>query len=198
MSEYTQALAELASLPRRLEQQLAQAEREAAAERARREREIAAVAAEHEAVVSRLETMLERARNEGVAVGAGRAGDAAPGGEATADPVEYARQLVERLEQALDRFVYTRDALAAEETKLDEEERRRAAEERRRREQEEARRRQLREDDLHRRTVLSVGLGALGVVGLAVGLTNSPAALALPALAVVAVAALWLNFPREK
>jgi ABC-type multidrug transport system fused ATPase/permease subunit len=185
MSEYTEALAELAALPRQLEARIERAQREVAAERARREGEIDAVAEEHRAVVSRLEAVLQQARGEGVDFkegGTGEERDAA----SSADPIEYAKQLVGRLEEALRNFRYTRDSLAAEEAKLSEEERRRLAEERRRRERAELRRAEQWERARQGTVGLLVALGVAFVVGLAIGLIGSAGMLALPPLAAVA------------
>jgi hypothetical protein len=185
MSEYTQALTELVALPRRLDEQIARSKRDVAAERERREREIEAVAHEHEEVVTRLEAVLEQARSEGVDFELGRH-DGEERNGASADPVTYAQQLVGRLEEALNHFRYTRDALAAEEAKLSEEERRRAAEERRRREREELRRAEQREKARQGTVGLLVALGVAVVAGLVAGLIGSPAVLVLPILAAAA------------
>src|SRR4051794_10538833 len=185
MSEYTQALAELAALPRRLDEQIARSKREVAAERERREQEIEAAAREHEQVVSQLEAVLVRAHGEGVDFQVAAA-DPPRDAASSADPIDYARQLVGRLEEALDHFRYTRDALAAEEAKLSEEERQRLAEGRRRRELEELRR----AEQWERARQGTIGLGLALVValtaGLASGLAGSPAILALPLLAAAA------------
>jgi hypothetical protein len=131
VSVYTDTLRELVELPSRLDRKLGDLERENARERASREAEIETYAGEHEAVVSDLSEVLERARREGFAVR-----DGAPEGHRrmSADPVEHARQLVVRLNEALDNALHTRDALAAEEERLTEEERRRADADRQRRE----------------------------------------------------------------
>jgi hypothetical protein len=185
MSEYLQALAELAALPRQLEQRIERSRREIEAERERREREIDGAEQEHREVVARLEAVLKEARGEGIDPRAAAA-DPERDAAATADPVEYARQLVGRLEEALRNFRYTRDALAAEGAKLGEEERRRAAEERRRRERAELRR----AEQWERARRGTVGLGAALALALAVGLglgaVGSPAALALPPMAAIA------------
>lgn len=183
MSEYTEALAELAALPRQLEERIERSRREVEAERARREGEIDAVGREHGEVVARLEAVLKQARAEGV--------DFADGGAerdvaSSADPIEYAQQLVGRLEEALRHFRYTRDSLAAEEAKLSEEERRRLAEERRRRERAELRRAEEWERARGGTVGLLVALGAAFAVGLALGLVGSAGVLALTALAAVA------------
>lgn len=185
MNEYSQALAELALLPGLLEERLARSRREVEAERGRREAEIAQVAREHEAVVSRLEAVLERARAEGVEIGQ------APNGggrddRSGADPVEYARQLVGRLEEALAHFTHTRDALAAEEKKLGAEEHRKAAEERQRREREELRRGEQWEQARQGTIGIALGLAAAAVAGILAGLTGSPGALLVPVLAAAA------------
>jgi ABC-type multidrug transport system fused ATPase/permease subunit len=182
MSEYTEALAELAALPRQLEERIERSRREVEAERARREREIDAASHEHREVVARLEAVLEKARGEGVdfKVDGGARSERATAG---ADPVEYARQLVGRLEEALSHFRYTRDALASEEAKLSEAERKRAAEERRRRERAELRRSERWEQARQGTVGLLVALGAATVAGLAIGLLGSAGVLALPVLA---------------
>ncbi|HEY8501383.1 MAG TPA: hypothetical protein VIL21_01750, partial [Solirubrobacterales bacterium] len=183
MSEYTEALAELAALPRQLEERIERSRREVEAERARREREIEVAAQEHRKVVERLEKVLKQARSEGLEfrddIGASSERESS-----SADPVDYARQLVGRLEEALRHFLYTRDALAAEEAKLSEEERRRAAEERRRRERAELRKAEQWERARQGTTGLLLALGAAFVVGLGIGLIGS-AGLALPLLAAV-------------
>jgi len=183
VSEYTEALAELAALPRQLEERIERSRREIEAERARREGEIDAVGREHSEVVARLEAVLKQARAEGV--------DFADGGAerdvaSSADPIEYAQQLVGRLEEALRHFRYTRDSLAAEEAKLSEEERRRLAEERRRRERAELRRAEEWERARGGTIGLLVALGAAFAVGLALGLVGSAGMLALPPLAALA------------
>lgn len=184
MSEYTQTLAELASLPRRLGERLARSKREVEAERERREAEIEGATREHEAVVSKLEAVLARARDQGVQFDRGGASNGERrGGSLTADPVEYARQLVARLEEALAHFAHTRDALAAEEAKLSDEERRQAAEERRRREREELRRGEQWERARQGTIGVVAGLIAAALTGLAAGLAGSPVVLALPLLA---------------
>ncbi|HVD86063.1 MAG TPA: hypothetical protein VNB59_01520 [Solirubrobacterales bacterium] len=186
MSEYTQALAELVELPWRLDERIARSKREVAAERERREREIATAAHAHGEVVAKLEAVLERARGEGVDLGEGRQSGEGRDGDAGADPVAYAQQLVGRLEEALNHFRYTRDALAAEEAKLSEEERRRLAEERRHREREELRRAEQWERARQGTVGLWMALGATAAIGLAAGALGSAAALALPALAAAA------------
>lgn len=186
MSEYTRSLAELAELPRLLDERIARSKREVAAQREKREGEIEAVAGEHGAVVSRLEAVLARARGEGVDLNEGREAGEERHRDGSADPIAYAQQLVSRLEEALDHFRYTRDALAAEEAKLSEEERERAAEERRRREREELQRTEQWENARQGTIGLLAGLAVTAVVGLAVGLLGSPAALAFPVLAAAA------------
>jgi len=186
MSEYTQALAELAALPRRLDERIARSKREVAAEREKREGEIEAVAREHGEVVSRLEAVLARARGEGVDLSEGREAGEERHGDGSADPIAYARQLVTRLEEALNHFRYTRDALAAEEAKLSKEERERAAEERRRHEREQLRRAEQWEQARQGAIGLAVGLVVALIVGLAVGLAGSPAVLVVPVLAAAA------------
>ena len=136
-------------------------------------------------MVSRLEAVLERARGEGVELGR------APNGEPrddplAADPVEYARQLVGRLEEALAHFVHTRDALAAEEARLGEDERRKVAEERRRREREELRRGEQWEQARQGTVGIVLGLVAATIAGAVAGLAGSPVALAVPVLAAAA------------
>lgn len=185
MSEYAQALAELAALPRQLEEQVERSRRGIEAERARRESELDAAEQEHRAVVARLEAVLEQARREGIDPEDGAPGSGRSAAE-SADPVEYARQLVGRLEEALRNFRYTRDTLAAEEAKLSEEERSRAAEERRRRERAELRRAEQWERARRGTVGLLAALAVAFVVGLGLGLVTSAALLALPLLAAAA------------
>lgn len=180
MSEYTEALSELVALPGRLDERLARSEREVAAERKRREDEIEAVAREHEGVVARLEAVLARARAEGVDLSAAKATDGSPEPSLSGDPIEYTQQLVGRLEEALAHWVYTRDALAAEEEKLSEEERRRAAEERRRREREELHREEQWERARQGTRGLLVALGIVTAAGAVAGLPGAAAVLSLP------------------
>lgn len=186
MSEYTRSLAELAKLPRRLDERIARSKREIAAEREKREVEIEAVAREHGEVVSRLEAVLARAHDEGVDLSEGHKAGEERRGNGSVDPVAYAQQLVTRLEEALDHFRYTRDALAAEEAKLNEKERDRAAEERRRREREELRRTEQWEKARQGTIGLAIGLATAVVVGLAVGLLGSLAVLVVPVLTAAA------------
>lgn len=182
-----QALAELASLPRLLDERLARAGREVEAERGRREAEIEGATREHEAVVSRLEAVLARAREQGVQFDhSGAANGERRDSPLAADPIEYARQLVARLEEALAHFSHTRDALAAEEAKLSDRERRQAADERHRREREELRRREQWERARQGTVGVVAGLVAAAIVGLGAGLTGSPLAALLPVLAGVA------------
>ena len=183
MSEYTQALSDLVSMQRHLEERIARSAREVGAERERREAQIERAAAEYEAVVSRLETVLAEARGQGLDFQA----SAAPTDEhrdapLAADPVEYARQLIGRLEEALAQFSYTREALATEAANLSEEQRRRVAEERRRREREELRRGEQWEKARQGTIGLVVTLGVATAAGIAFGLTGSSLALALPVL----------------
>lgn len=193
MSEYTQALTELVALPPRLEERIAVSQREVAAERKRREREIEKLAGEHSEVVSRLEAVLERARGEGVDLDEGREADEERSGDPSADPIAYAQQLVGRLEEALNHFRYTRDALAAEEAKLSDEERRRVAEERRRHEREELRRAEQWEKARQGTVGLWAALAAAVALGLAGGPLGSPAVLAVPVFVAVAAAGLAMG-----
>lgn len=185
MSEYTEALAALAALPRQLEEQVQRSRRKVEAERARREGEIDAAAAEHREVVKRLEAVLEQVRGEGVDLQSGGGGDELDRAS-SADPVEYAQQLVGRLEEALRNFRYTAGVLAAEEAKLSEEERWRLAEERRRRERADLRRAEQWERARQGTTGLLLALGAACAVGLGCGFLGSAAVLALPVLAAAA------------
>ena len=188
MSGYTEALTELAALPGRLQERLARSEREIAAERERRGAEIDAASREHKAVVERLEAVIVRARGEGVDLHAVAGEDHDP--HLDSEPVEYARQLVDRLEGALEHYVYTRDALAAEEEKLGEAERRRLAEERLRRERDELRRREEWERARQGTTGLLIGLGVVTAGGLVAGLLGTAAVLALPVAAALVCFAL--------
>ncbi len=182
MSEYTRALSDLVSMQRRFEEQIARSKREVGAERERREAQIESAAEEHEAVVSRLEAVLVEARAQGLDFQPGAAPTDEHPDAPLADPVEYARQLIGRLEEALANFSYTRDALAAEEGKLSEAQRRQAAEERQRREREELRREEQWEKARQGTTGLVVALIGASAVGMAVGLTGSPPVLVLPVL----------------
>lgn len=181
MSDYLQSLAELVGLPRSLDERIARSKREVGAERERREAEIESVGREHEAVVSRLEGVLERAGGEDLEPRA-RAGSGDGSSAASADPIAYARQLVGRLEEALASYVYTRDALAAEEAKLSEAERRRAEEERLRREREELQRGEQWDRARQGNVGLLATLAVAAVVGLAVGAVGATAVLIAPVL----------------
>jgi hypothetical protein len=183
MSEYAQALAELTSLPGLLDERLARIEREVEAERRRREAEIEGATRDQEAVASRLETVLGRAREEGVRFDRGEGSKRGDGDPLGADPIEYARQLVTRLEEALAHFTHTRDALAAEEAKLSESERRQAVEERHRREREELRRNEQWERARQGTVGILAGLVAATLIGFGAGFSGSPLVLAVPILA---------------
>ncbi len=194
MSDYLEALAELAALPRQLEEQIERDRRRVEAERARREGEIAAAAERHREVVARLEAVLEQARSEEVEVPPGTE-RAKPGPASSSDPVDYARQLVGRLEEALRSLRYTRDALAAEEAKLGDEERRRAAEERRRRERAELRREEQWER-AHQGTVgLAIALALVFAAGFGCGFLGPTGVTAAAVIATLAGLGLAVGVP---
>ncbi len=186
MSEYTKVLTELVELPGRLDSELAHSEQEVAAERKAREREIGAYTEEHEAVLAKLEAILRRARAEGFELDAGAAGAGDDQVAVSADPVEHARQLVTRLEEALDHLLYTRKALAAEQASLSEEEKQRAAEDRRKRERAALQLGERWERARQGTAALLIALGVAAVAGMAAGAVGSAAAV----IGVAAVAAL--------
>jgi hypothetical protein len=187
MSEYTEALSELAELPRRLEERLAHSKREVMQERRRREQEAAAYVAEHEAVLNRLEEILGRARSEGVDLdAAGGVDRERTAGDAGAEPLEYARQLVGRLDRALADLRHTRQSLAAEEATLSEEERRRISEERRRHELQELRRGERWEKARQGSVGLLAALAAAAAVGMLAGAIGAVAVVVVPILAAAA------------
>jgi hypothetical protein len=180
MSEYTDALAELVALQGRLDRQLERSAKQIAAERSRSEREIESRMEEHEAVLARLESTLDRARSERVRVAA----DAGQGpARVSSDPLDQASQMVTRLEGALEQVLYTRKSLVAEEAALSEEEKRRAAEERRQREREGRRRDEAWERARQGSNFLLAGLAVFAVAGLIAGLVGFAATLAICLLA---------------
>jgi hypothetical protein len=180
MSEYTQALSELVELPARLDAELARSEREVAAERKRREEQIESYVAEHETILARLETTLERAGAEGIASPGGV--DRGPA-RLGSDPLEQAAQLVGRLDDALRQALYTRASLETEEAALSEAERKRAAEARRRREREELQRGEAWERAQQGTVGLALALVLAAAAGAAAGAVSA-AAVALAALLV--------------
>jgi hypothetical protein len=186
MSAYTEALSELVALPRSLEEQLTRAKREIERDRDRREGEIAVYVEEHQAVLVRLEQILDRAKSEDVELNSDTLvdGNHADDG-ASADPLEYARQLVARLDEALANLLYTRDALRAEQDALSEDERKRAAEERRRRELDELRRDEYWQRAGQGTNGLVAALLAATAAGVLAGVVGSVAMLLVPALAAV-------------
>jgi hypothetical protein len=194
VSEYADTLRELAALPESLEHRLDGFKLASGEERRRREREIEAHAAEHRAVIARLGEILERARAEGVEVGSGNGGD----GEVSSDPVEYASQLVGRLEATLDDVLHTRQALAAEESRRREEERRGAKETRRRREAGEQSRERQWTNAREGSWWLAAALAIEAIAGAVAGVSDSvAAAVVVPLVAALVGVALAARLPSE-
>lgn len=183
MRAYGDILQELVELPQQLTRQQAAFEQAIAAEQRKREAEIESYTAEHQAMLDKLAALLQRARAEGITIGSAD-GNA---GELSSDPVQYASQLVSRLEEALDHILHTREALVEEERRLGEEERRRAEEERRRREAGEQGRQRQWENAREGSVWLAAALAIEAVAAAVAGATGSVAAIAVVPLLAAAI-----------